>query len=366
MLLSNPFAGAFGLNIDDLSLKLVQLRPRHTLGKKENFTVNTVRTLALPPGLIVNGEIEQPEMVRKKLLRLLGAEGDLYPPIRSKWVVADLPEPKTFLKLITIDTPRLELTNDEIKYQAKKHLPFELEETYLDWQFVNPEENKQTSKILLGAIPKTIADAYTYLLESADLIPLALEVEAIAISRIMITEQKSYVGEARAVLDLGATRSGLIVFDHNSIQFTASIPFSGEIITTAIMQNLKLDYLTAEKLKISTGLAHSKSYPRYLKIIGELTDSLTDGIKKALTFYKEHFPDTNPVTHITMCGGAANLLNLNKLIASKLKISAKPGNSWKNLITKQPTEEEKARGLLLTSALGLALRAAQNPRLLPL
>ncbi len=364
MFLSNPFPGAFGLDIGDLSLKLVRLIPHRPMRGPIFYTVNEVRSVSLPPGLIVNGEIEQPEAVRKKILLLIGKE-KTHRPIGSPWVVANLPEPKTFLKLITIDTTPDDLLYDDVAYHAKRHVPFEIEDTYLDWQVVSSTSTGRnpTTQLLIGAVPKVVADSYTYLLEAAGLNPVALEIESVAVARTLITAQKNYTGEARALLDLGATRSSLLVYDHDSIQFSTSLSFSGEIITTAIAQSLKVDYEVAEKLKITNGLTYDKDYPKYLATISQLVDSFVNEIQTALLFYKAHFPDANPVTHITLSGGTCLLRNMDTTLSEKLKITASPGNVWKNILSRQPTDDEKTDGITFAAALGLAMRAAANPLL---
>ena len=113
MLLRNPFAGALGLDIGDLSIKLVQLTSS-AFYERQYFKIKESRSTHLPPGLIVNGEIQQPELVRKKLLYLLGKDGGNFKAIRSSWVVANLPEPKTFLKLIDVETSDNELTSVDV------------------------------------------------------------------------------------------------------------------------------------------------------------------------------------------------------------------------------------------------------------
>lgn len=355
MFLSNPLEGAFGLDIGDLSIKLVQLRRHHPPFKEPVFSVEEIRRVTLPLGYIVNGEIQQPELVRKKLLHLLGKDGQ-NKPIQSRWVVADLPEPKTFLKLITVETPAKEMVYDDVAYAAKKHLPFDIEETYLDWQLVR--QTGQTCQVLIGAVPKVIADSYTYLLESVDLSPVALEIEAQSIARCLITGAKSYEGEARALLDIGATRSSLIIYDHDSIQFSRSLKFSSELLTTALVQELKTSFEAAEKMRLANGLRYDKNQPKYLTVVSGLVEKLIDEVKQTFLFYKEHFSDTNPITHITMCGGLANFENLDNVIARKLKISAHPANVWKNLTAVSTLVSEKTNSLVLASAIGLALRAA--------
>lgn len=360
MLLRNPFSDAFGLNIGDLSIKLVQLVPT-TFYQSRSFKIKELRSTTLPPGLIVNGEIQQPEPVRKKILYLLGKEGGGFPLIKSPWVVGSLPEPKTFLKLIDIENNNEALSSVDIAYQAKKHLPYEIEDTYLDWQIIKPNNDIKKTQVLIGAVPKTIADSYIYLLESAGLNPIALETEAGAIARAMITYDKDYTGQARAILDLGATRSSLIIYDNNSIQFSSSINFSGETTTLAIAQALKIEHNQAEALKVKNGLKYDAKNPKYLPAVYSIVENLIKELKTALLFYKEHFDENNTINGITMCGGASNLENIESFISKQLKIPAVLGHPWKNLENKKLYEYELGPSLSMSSAVGLALRATQNP-----
>ncbi|MDD4476543.1 MAG: pilus assembly protein PilM [Patescibacteria group bacterium] len=363
MFLCNPFAGAFGLDIGDLSIKIAQMERRTPFLKRPYFELKKAYSVAVPPGYIINGEIQELELVREKLLFLLGHE-DHREQIKDSWVVASLPEPKTFLKLLEIEIPPEEITENDIIFHAQKHLPFDPSETYLDWQILDGKEcainGQKISKVLIGAAPKIIADSYTNLLESVGLGVMALEVEAVSLARAMITSGKNYVGEARAMLDLGATRSTLVIYDHGAIQFSTILNFSGELLTTAIAQELKLTHPQAEKLKIKNGISYDRKYPKYLKTVSGFVDELASEIKKSLFFYKEHFLETNPVTHITLSGGGAGCLNLGSAIARKLKISATPGHPWKNLLNPEFESKEDIDGLTMASAIGLALRAAED------
>ena len=364
MFLNNPFPDAFGLDIGDSSVKLVQLRHKHPLGRPAYLYPESLRSVALPPGIIINGEIQQPEIVRKKILHLLGRDG-AYPKIESPWVVANLPEPQTFLKLIDIPTPAKDLVYEEVSFHASRHLPFDLADTYLDWQVLNPASDSPTSKVLIAAVQKMIADSYTYLLEAAGLNILALDAEAIAVSRALITSSKDYTGMARALVDIGASRSYIVIYDNDSIMFSKTLGFTGESVTTAIAQALKIERDEAEKIKTSTGINVNKDFPNYITVIDTLIMKLVTEIKSSIRFYEEHFAAANPITHITMCGGLSNLANIDTVLSQKLKISARPGNVWKNLapasVSESITDDEKRRGLAFATAIGLALRAVDNP-----
>lgn len=362
MFITNPLPEAFGLDIGDLSVKLVQLKRHAHPGRPIYFTVQQMRSVGLPNGAIINGEILQPEVVRKKILHILGKDG-AYPKIKSPWVVADLPEPQTFLKVIEIPVPRKDLVFDEIASQATKHLPFEIKDTYLDWQAVDGSNDEESTKVIISAVPKNIADSFTYLLEAAGLNPLALEAESVAVSRALITASKDYSGIARALLDLGGTRSCIIIYDHDYIQFSKSLSFSGEMFTTALAQGLKIEREEAEKLKVENGLKYNSSYPNYLKSVEPLVNELVTEIRETIRFYKDHFPEANPITHITMCGGSSNLANLDTVISQKIKISSRPASVWKNLHPDDMNNSNVKKDLDYAPAIGLALRAAQNPLL---
>ncbi len=356
---SNPFPNAFGLDIGDLSIKLVQLRNVSFFKKQPTYKLVNYRTVDLPPGLIVNGEIQKPEEVRRRISHLLKGT-KTKKPIQGLWVIASLPETQSFIKLIEIKNPEEELFEDDIKEIAKKHIPYDDDGSYyIEWQVMPNDGDKL--RVLIGAVPKTIADSYTYLLESLGLGVITLEVEALAIARSMITASKEYENEARALLDLGAARSSFVVYDHDIIQFSTTLPFSGEIISTALSQSLHISREEAEELKIKQGLNYNKKENKAWNITSKTVDELVKYIEDAIKFYYSHFPEANKITRITMCGGGSNLKKLDKILSSKLKIITRPGHPWENLSTKKaiPMTDEEALGY--STAIGLALRAADNP-----
>ena len=362
MFAQNTFYGAFGLDIGDQSVKLIKLGVRHRLGFDSRLhwqrllELEEIREISLPAGCIVNGEIMQPEILRATLLTITGVIGRKFRRMKSPWVVADLPEPKTFLKLIDVSSADVP-TKEDVETQARKHLPFELEEAYLDWEITTSNPELNIYKVLLGAVPKKISDSYASILESAHLQPIALEIEAPSIARAMVTHTKDYTGVARAILDLGAIRSSLVIYDKNTIQFSTNLSFSGNQLTTDIAAGLKMDYTAAEKLKYEIGVAYDDKHPAYLQILTKNTDKLIAEIQRAAVFYHDHFRESDPITHITMCGGSARLKNLDVEISRKLKVSARPGNAWKNLENKRFMETDRLAGLSWSSAVGLAMRA---------
>ena len=362
-LTNNPFYGAFGLDFGDSSIKLVQIIKKFNLRGRPSFELKLLRKVELLPGCIAQGEILQPEAVKQKILHLLGYEGNEFKKLSCPWLVFNLPVTKGFLKLIEIKTPPVQVTTEDVKLEAVKHVPFDIKEAYLDWQIINKEEEEaKTSLVLVGLAPKNIVDSYCSILDNLGLNPIAIELEDLSIARAMITGNKTYMGEARAILDLGASRSTIIIYDKGSIQFSQIINFSGELIHTALMQALKIERSEAEELKNKNGLTYDPAHPLYLKTVSEIAEKLLSDIAKAINYYANHFSSPNPVTHITMSGGVAALKNLDKIITKKLGVGAYPGNAWKNIYNEKLINRDRYELLSFASAVGLGLRASEEPK----
>ncbi|EKD42952.1 MAG: Cell division protein FtsA [uncultured bacterium] len=357
MIFGNPFENAFGLDIGDLSLKLVELSVHQKNDNITNYQIKNATSIPLPAGYIVNGEIQQPEMVRQKLLQLL-SKGNRGKKITSPYVVADLPEPKTFLTSIEMDMASDQITKEDVLYQCQKNLPLDLNETYVDWQISPIKTAGETTRVLIGAVPKITADSYTYLLESANLQPIAFEIEPLAIARSLMTEIKT---GAKAILDLGATRSAIIIYDASGVCFSTSIQFSGELINTALTQRLKIDYKNAEQMKIKNGLNYADDCPNYLKIVDELIIQLITDIQKIINYYQTHYLPANMINQIDLCGGLSEMPNLLPTLSRRLGINCSFGKAWQYVVFDKKTEVDKQIGLTMVSALGLAMRATINP-----
>ncbi len=359
-MLVSPFPHAFGLDISDTAIKLVQLYNTSVLYNKPHYTLSAARTVELPPGLIVDGDIQQPEPVRSYVQKILQGNKKK-DAITSPWVVASVPEKRSFLKLITLPKSPDTITEEDVIALAKQHVPFEQDSYYLDWQIITSTPLQETT-VLLAVTSRQVADMYTYLLESVGLGVIALEIESLAMARSMITAQKIYDGEARMILDIGSSKTICIVYDNNSIQFSTVLPYSGDGLTRLIQEKLNITESDAEKKKMSSGLKHGPGKPEKMwQLLMRETTQLIHDIEKSINFYYSHFPQANRITHITMCGGGSLLPQLDAVLAEKLNLSIRAGLPWKNLSPKKPINVPETTGLRYSAAIGLALRAADNP-----
>jgi len=314
-----------GLDISDLSLKLVQL---DKTGNK--IKIQALGKISVPEGLIVGGEIKDHDRVVDIIKKLISKPK--YGKVNSDTVVACLPETKTFVKLIEIEKTPNNLA-DIIETEIEKHVPLSAEEMYCDWQVI--EDKGDVQLVLIGAAPKKIVNQYTDLLDKARLSVDALEIEPISLCRSLLREEspnfKGASDKNHAIIDIGATRTSLIVYAKNTILFTVSVPISGEKITENIAVNLEIKKEQAEKAKIICGLKEDEAGGIISKVLGETINNLNDKIREVFEFHDNHFPQYGNISKITICGGGANIKGIDRIISQATSVETVRGDALTNL-----------------------------------
>ncbi|MBI4812033.1 type IV pilus assembly protein PilM [Candidatus Falkowbacteria bacterium] len=378
MFFNNNSTYPLGLDISDLSLKLVQLNKNG--GKVK---IQAISKVNLPPGYFIDGEIKNEEEIIKAIKGLI--DNPKLGKVSSREVVACLPETKTFIKLIEIEKTENKLSA-AIESEIEKHIPVSINEIYYDWQVIKDLPDRKL--ILIGAAPKSVVKQYTDLLDAAKLSVIALEIESISICRSLLAEENfKYKGDFNknyGIIDIGAKRTSLAVYSKNTILFTISMPISGEEITKKIAEALNIEIEQAEKAKIICGLDENKAGGIIKNILSDTIDILTKKIGEAVEFYNYHFSDRGPINEIILCGGGAKIKNLDKILSKSLLVETTVGDALTNLgeagekfskilaethrldiniSPKNKKGENKAlsltqdTSLTFTTAIGLALRA---------
>lgn len=357
---------AFGLDIADSSLKIVKLKK-----KGRFFDLASFNEAKIKPGIVRKGEIKKPEELAEIIKKMTGqVRGE---KLDTKNAIVSLSEEKSFLQVIQMPYLSKEDLRSAIIFEAENYIPLPLGEVYLDYQIISLQ-NRQLDHldVLIVAFPKKIIDSCLECLKKADIKPLALEVESLAISRALIREEK--ISQPILLVDFGANRTIFIIFAASSVMFTFSIPISSQSFTEAISRTMEIDLAEAERLKIKYGLG-AKSIKTGNEIFQALIPSLSDlteQIKKYLDYYQAHdFHDHLPLKNkkiekILICGSGAKLKGLIDFLSSQLKVPVQIGNPWTNILSSsfQPKEQsliyEKEQSLGYATALGLALRGIKG------
>ncbi len=337
---------AFGLDISDLCLRIAKL-------KKTRFGLDLVswKEMAIEPGIIEKGEIVDEEKMIKALKELMAkVNGER---IKTKYVIACLPERKAFLQVIKIPKMNPEELITAVPFEAENYIPLAIEDVYLDFQIL-PEPKGANLSVLIAAVPKEVVEPYIFCLGRAGLALKVLEVESQSIARALIRNQVSAF--PLLIIDFGASTTSFIIFSGHSLRFTSSINVSSFQLTQALARSLKTTLEEAEKLKIKNGFKTNNN----IKAMSPLLKDLTRESRRYINYYRDHANgDAGIIKKVLLCGKGSNLKGLVDFISAELKLPVELANPWINILPKKVKKVPKLpfqESLGYTTALGLALR----------
>ncbi|MEI6288062.1 MAG: type IV pilus assembly protein PilM [bacterium] len=337
---------SFGLDISQRDIRLVQLA-KH--GKKVDIQLYS--ELHLPVGCLEAGEIKNPKVFLeslKKLMHTKHGRGHL-----SDEVITVLPEQKTFMKIFDLPKENISVREQIVKI-LPQHLPFDPESMYFDFQVIKREPTRRT--VLVGACAKTIVNSYFEILNQAGLSVVAMEIEASVIDRLLIEYNDEK--DPQIIIDFGANRSGLFLYDQGSIKFTVSLPVSGIKTDQLIASTLSLDLEKAEQAKIACGMDPAKANGAICDILNKIVEEVAVSVTQAINFYDNNFPEHQRPAKIVLCGGGANMYNINQTLQNKIGLPTIISDPWKNIKNPNPSYFTPQKSQSFVTAMGLALRGA--------
>lgn len=279
---------------------------------------------------------------------------------QSKRAITALPNYSVFNSIIKIQSG---LKKDElaleIKSQARKVFPLELEEMYLDWKFLPGEEQKfkakkEFAKILITGASKSLVKNYIDLVKMAGLSLVSLETESFALARSLVGKDSANI----MIVDLGNATTEISIISKGTPVFNRSIEIGGINFTNILSNTLGMDFQTAERLKKDTGITKEEVNGKMefaqvnKKLFGPIINEINYSFR---TFQEEN--QGEQVEKIILCGGGANIKNIVEYFESTFNKRVFIGDPWSQIIypaEMRPILRELAPRYAVS--LGLAMR----------
>jgi type IV pilus assembly protein PilM len=304
----------FGLDLSGSSLKIVNLKK-----KRKGFELISLGETEIPENLMENGIIKDEDalvkIIKSTIKSIKGQK------IKTKYIVASLPEEKSFLQVIQMPKMEKRELALAVSLEAENYIPLPIEEVYLDFYTVpSVEKNSNHIEVIMVAMPKKIIDSYVSCFKKAGLTPIIFETESFAMIRSLI--KKDEKNSSLALINIGKNDANFIIFSGNFIRFSCSIPVS---------------------LNEETKTEFAKQIDKYLN------------------FYCDHSSYENPsnsqeINKILICGEGSILKDLPEFLSKKLKISIELSNPLINFSSKKTKLLKEKNILSFATVIGLAMR----------
>jgi type IV pilus assembly protein PilM len=340
-----------GLDITTSSVKLIELSMAGGQFRVESYAAEPTPHNAINEKAIVDAEAVG-EAIRRAVKRS-GA--------KSREAAVAISGDAAITKVIQMPKNLNEADLEgQVEMQADQYIPFPMEEVSYDFQRIGPsEKDPEMIDVLLVATRTENVEQRQAAVQAAGLTARLVDVEAFALENAckLLTHQMPDGGIDRtiAVIDFGASSTTFSVLKDLKVIYTRDFAFGGQQLTEEIMRTYGLSMEEAGRAKKEGGLP-SNYQP---EVLDPFIDDMTQQVSRSLQFYLASGSGREQPEKILVCGGCANIVGVDDVIASRVGIPSERGDplGQMKLSSRAKAQAVKKDATALLTACGLALRS---------
>lgn len=370
-ILVSVFASLFGketllgLDIGGSVIKAMQVEPQ-----RGRFKIVRAVQQPTPPGAVRDGIVLDGVAVSEAIQQMLKAAG-----MTATSAVLAVSGPTVIVRQITMPKLSEAVLKKSIRYEASKYITTNLEESALAFEILGPNaEDDSQMDVMLVAAPRELVDSRIAAVERAGLDAISVDIEAFALRRALVDLNRDAFDDdgLRAVVDIGATHTEVILLSGTQFALTRFIPISGDTFTDAIKNQLRLEVSEAEAKKSEADMsvlvsgAGEPTQIELARILQATIDELLREIRRSINYFQSQLAEGQapaPLTEILLIGGAAQIPGIAPYMTARLGTDTRLCDPFDSpYLEMMPEAEEwlRAQGPHLGVALGLAVKENLN------
>ena len=325
---------AIGLDIDDRSIEVVELKKIGRRAKIVNFSRQ-----ALPRGVVVNGLVANPEQLSAYLNQaFMQAKPN---SINPQAIAFTLPQTQCYNLVATLPTEEELINQAAIKQLVIKNFPLDIKDLVYSYQVI--QAGAKETLIWLAAANRLAVKSWFDFFNNEKLSLEFMDNEIFALSRDLV-----YLDPKQPVclVDIGSVRTNIAVMQAGAIYYDSSLALGGHWFTRSIAEAFKLKLVTAERKKLQLGL-NRQIFP----VLTKQLKTIAGEVKAAVNYYQEHYGGA--IKEVVLLGGSSRLRGLVDFLQENVGLPVSLGRT-KSLNEKLPLE--------YFGAIGLAWRALNKKK----
>lgn len=316
----------------------------------------------IPHARVLSTPDIDPDDAKRVALGRLVSEHDL-----SKATVAvSVPGHSAFARFAKLPPVEPKKVPDIVKFEAVQQIPFPLEEVEWDYQtFVSPDS--PDVEVGIFAITKQRVASELTILRDVNITPDVITLSPVAVYNSMANDlSMTESSPGTILLDVGTTSTDLVIA-HSGRVWVRTFPIGGHEFTNALVEQFKLSYPKAEKLKREA--EQSKHARHVFQALRPVFSDLVQDVQRSIGYYQSMHPDAKLERLIGM-GSTFELPGLRKYLKQQLGMNVYKLENFKKLTVEGPRAAEfSARTLNFATAYGLAIQglgqSSLNANLMP-
>jgi len=316
----------------------------------------------LEPGVVVSGEIRDPETLGDALKRFF----DLH-KLPKGAVRLGVSNNRIGVRIFEIegvgDEQQLE---NAIRFRAEEVLPIPLDEAVLDYVVLGEDvrpDGTQVKRILLVVAYREVVDRYLQACRRAGLQVVGIDLEAFALLRSLEppTEREGTAGALVGVA-IGHDRTTIAVSTGRYCEFARVLDWGGWSLNVAIARELDRAPSEVEAIKRQLSFAHDTEVEG---LTPEQVAKTRSGLQRALASFSRELvaslqfyqaqPGALGIGEIVLTGGTAHMDGLTDAVGELVGVPIRLGDPFKRVKLGPKITAEDHHGGSLAVAIGLGI-----------
>ena len=243
-----------------------------------------------------------------------------------------------------------------LKFEAQKHIPFSLEEVYLDADILKDDLPDNKMLVLIAALKKEFVQQRLKSLEGAGLRPNIVEIDSLAlINAFNFNYPKNEIPLQKSIclLNIGSTISNVSIIDNTAARLSRDIHSAGANFTKKLMDIFSIDFKAAEELKLK---ADPERANKVKAGVESVLTNLALEMRTSFDYYESQ--NNSNVVKIFLSGGGSKITGLKEMLTSSLGIEVEFWDPFKQIKINDNLDAAKLKQCAeqFNVAVGLALR----------
>lgn len=313
-----------GLDVGTTAVRVVEVaidRPGGRGRTGRGPVVTRVGEVPLPPGVVRDGEVVDPAAVGAAISELWRQTG-----LRPRDVRVGLTGSRVVVRVVDMPAMPVDELAGAIRFSAADHIPIPLDEAVLDHTVLESAPPAEPGgppmvRVLIAAAHRSALDGLLAAVSAGGLRTVAVDLVPFALVRAFAEaagEPPEAAEEgapppapalAEAVVSVGAGLTTVVVHEAGRPRFVRTVPVGGDLLTSAISEELGIDPAAAEAAKRDAGAldgddaAGSEVARRAARVVELRLAGILGEIQSSLAYWVAQ--SERPLRRIVLTGGGA-------------------------------------------------------------
>jgi type IV pilus assembly protein PilM len=296
----------------------------------------------LEPGLVVSGEVRDPDALALSLKRFFDAH-----KLPKKGIRLGISNNRIGVRVFEIEGVQDEVQlENAIRFRAEEVLPIPLEQAVLDYVVLGEEQRENGThvhRILLVVAYRDVVDRYLHACRGAGLEVVGIDLEAFALLRALSAPTDTFPGGGALVaVTVGHDRTTIAVSAGRYCDFTRVLDWGGWSLNVVIARALDLGPREVEDIKRQLSLVEERpiegltpeQVARAREAVRGALTSFARELVSSLQFYQAQ-PGALGISEIQLTGGTAHLAGFPEELGRLLGVPVRLGDPLRRMLVSE-------------------------------